>query len=161
MECESLRSQRQAEPEVHVGARPKQGHTGRNCQAGVRSSLRAPCPMLFPLSQETSQMTCCCSLSPYWGEEGVLGLVRPGIRGQRTEAFIRTAGVLAWGERRVHTVKIQKKTVEDQKPLEDRDGAGSYFVFCLPHRQTHTHRLIWAREKCGNEMRADKLVLSG
>lgn len=67
----------------------------------------------------------------------MLGLVRRGIRGQRTEAFIRTAGVLAWGwgAEGAHCQNT-KKTVEDQKPLEDRDGAGSYFVFCLPHRHT-------------------------
>lgn len=48
----------------------------------------------------------------------MLGLVRPRIRGQKTEAFIRTADVLAWGCGRCQRSKY-KKTVEDQKSLGD------------------------------------------
>lgn len=102
----SSESPRKAEPEFHVGARLKQGHQGRNCQAGVRTSLQAPCPVLFPLSQEISPITCYFSLSPY---QGMLALVRSRIRGQKTEAFIGTADVLpSMGMWTVQMVKIQE-----------------------------------------------------
>ena len=146
-------SLREVETEVQVGARPKRGHTARNRQAGVRSNLEAPRAVLFPLPQETPQMTCYRSLSPYWGVLG-LGSARPGIRGQRSQPpapLLRRADILAWGWgrewRRTHSQNI--KAVEDRKPLEDRGGVRSYVVLPTPpHPASDTHP--WTQHGAGH-----------
>ena len=98
--------------------------------------------MLFPLSQETSQVACCCSLGPYWG---MLGLARPDQRAENRCS----------SERRRGSGKGSQNTENCRGPEATGGLRWSLILFCVCPLGHDTH---WARESRGRKTHAVKLA---
>ena len=70
-----MESPREVETEVQGGARPKHGHSARNCPEGQKQ----PAGSLCHSPREALQMTCFCTRG-CWGED------QPGLGSEGREA---------------------------------------------------------------------------
>lgn len=134
-------SPREAEPGVHTG--PDQSELTQEGTAKLGSAI-------FPLSQETSQMTCYCSLSPYWG---VLGLARPDQRAEN-RCSSGWQGESGMGTRSKYKQLLR---IRSHRRTEVEPG----LIWCFPSPTETLPARSWARENRGNEMHAVRLALSG